>query len=180
MNMGTIMMDGNVKISTLYKGKKIEGSEKIIHNNVTTKLFQGVGAFLQGFVTNSQGYSDFIPKYLGISTSKQELNPTLTKLDGELNQPRMQLTPTTSYISGNTLHIPFQTIIPYESAIGVSIQSLGLFGRENQLANNEDQYLLAAINLNENISIDIGYSLQITWEFIISNPTINTTTGDNK
>lgn len=168
INDTTQQIGGNVTIK-IKQGKKIIKTVKV-HNTATVDLLYEMLLSLSGNIDENK-----LPRYISVGTSGAKTIWNQTSLFAEITTPRTLLTPnykgapsrSSEVVNGEAVgysSVKYQGIIPY-SILGITenIKEIGLFGTQ------EGNSLLARIVLSTGISVNLGQSLIIEWEFKIKN-----------
>lgn len=174
VNDTTQQIGGNVTIK-VKQGKKTIKTVKV-HNTATVDLLYEMLLSLSGNIDTNK-----LPRYISVGTGSSKTTWNQTSLVAEITTTRTLLTPNykgapsrnSSIINEGASNeetigyssVKYQGIIPY-SILGITenIKEIGLFG--TQTGNS----LLARIVLDgTSISVDMGQSLIIEWEFKIQN-----------
>lgn len=166
-------VDGNVKIE-VRKGKRIV---KTINrrNTATQNLYYGLAGALTGIIDRR-----FIPNYIcagsGIYTGQEDkrlldslVTPLITMLMPQVTP--IAGSPKKSNIVRDDKNIPsalatFVGVIPYRLVEDNLITELGLYG-SNEGGNNNNS-LVARLEIQDGIQLEKGQSLYVEWTFNIS------------
>lgn len=164
MSYGTLSCRSNVTIKKCMNNKIKETHQ--YHNIVTNKLLVSIVQFLISGFNNWVNGNTLTPRYLGLSSSTSDATRFAVdseKLTNETSKNnRIKLKSISTELESGTAKCVFVASIP--GKIYSSVAELGLFANES-----DDTSMLAAVKLDETMTLGAGTSLVVEWEMSLSN-----------